>query len=454
MVRLSTIAFVFSLLATPSWGQSSADIPIEQAGAVATQALRANEPALALEIARRVLEVNPDDRLALLVVAAAGPNQGAATEARQAGARAFGLAETNGQKYEAARLTALAATREERFTLATYWLRRALVVAPNSTEKDRTLRDARSVSRANPWSTTLSFSIAPSNNVNGGAEDEDAGEFLGFTGTLSADAVAQPGKRANLSFGTSYRFYQTPRSRARVGVNYQLARVRLDDETPDDPRTGEEVELDSSDFDTDYAQINLSYDHSLERGTIGLSLATGFLEFGHERYYDFDQLGISRTIPLNDQWTLFANARREWYDFESETISDALRNTVRGGLAYRFANGDVVTGAYTRLRANSDTSTQDFEQRGIDFSYRFGEPLGPFSIRFNVGARRAEYEFYSFFGPREDETVSYGINVGVPAIEFAGFQPTIAITGSRTDSNIARFTRSNFSVLATIESAF
>lgn len=453
-MRLSIFAAIISFFAHAAMAQDAVDIPIDQASAVALQALRNDEPALALEIARRVLEVTPDDRQALLVVATAGPGENAATEARRAGAHAFSLSQTKAQKYEAARLTALAATREERFTLATYWLRRALIVAPNETERQRTLRDAGTVRRANPWSTNLSFSIAPSNNVNGGTDEERPEDRLGGGAFFSADALALPGTRANLAFGTSYRFYQTDRARAEIALRYQLARVRLDSETQTDPASGEDVEIDSSDFDSDFAQLTLSYTHSLETGTIGLSVGTGFLEFGRERFYDFDSLSINRTVPLNDQWTVFGNVRREWFDFESENISLALRNTVRAGVSYRFANGDRLTGSVSRLRANSLTTTQDFEQRSIDFSYRIAEPVGPFSLRFNIGARRAEYDTFSFLGPREDETVSYGVNIGVPAIEFAGFRPALAISGSRSDSNIPRFTRSNFSALLTIESAF
>ncbi len=159
-----------------------------------------DDPALALQIAEAILTQIPDDRTALIVVAAAAPQVGDPDRGRTAGARAFAVSQTDAQKYEAARLTALAAANDQRYTLATFWLRRALTVAPNDQERNRTLRDARGVTRLNPWSTQLSFSLAPSSNLNGGAEDEASTAPGNPTGTLSADAQAIAGWRAVLAF--------------------------------------------------------------------------------------------------------------------------------------------------------------------------------------------------------------------------------------------------------------
>ena len=89
--------------------QTTVDIPISEARNIATQALVAGDAALAMQVAQVILTQAPDDRAALIVVAAAAPQLGDAEAGRRAGARAWTVSQTDAQKYEAARLTALAA---------------------------------------------------------------------------------------------------------------------------------------------------------------------------------------------------------------------------------------------------------------------------------------------------------------------------------------------------------
>ena len=455
---LRTIALVFCLLASPALSQNTVDVPIDQARGIARQALLAGDFDLALRIANGLLEVNPDDRAALLIVAAGAPRAGNPKAGRIAGARAFALAETSNQRYEAARLTALAASREERFSLATIWLRRALVFVPNEQERERTLRDGRLLRRQNPWSTNLSFSIVPSRNVNGGADENEVDDLNGLAGTLSADALALEGIRATLNFSTGYRFHETERDRGTFVFQYQGARVRLNDETVDDPNPAndEQVELDSSDFSSDYAQISLRYDRVLENGTMNVDLSIGAFTFGGERQYNFRRVGLSRAIPLGDPTTLFLSANRELQIFDNENIGETVRTTLRSSLSYRLENGDRITGTVEHLESDGDVSSQTFDRWGLEAAYRRAEPIGPVSLSATVGVRRADYPvfFLSSDGDRQDESVFYGVNLGLPNAEYAGFTPLLNITGSQTDSNVGRFTRSNFSVGLTLTSAF
>lgn len=453
----TAIALALWLIASSTSAQTTVDIPIDQARVIATRALFAGETDVALQIANGLLEINPDDRSALLIVAAGAPRVGDARAGRRAGARAYALSENDDQRYEAARLTALAAANEERYTLATFWLRRALTVVPNEQERQRTIRDAAGLRRQNPWSTNLGFSIVPSNNVNGGADENDVDDLGVFQGNLSADALALEGIRATLNFGTSYRFYESEKDRAIVSFQYQGARVRLNDETVDDPtsRTGGTVKLDSGDFSSDYLQASLRYDRALENGTIGADVSFGSFDFGGEGFYDFRRLSFSRAIPLSDPTTVFLSARREWQEFDKENIGETVRTTIRTSLSYRFANGDRVTGTIGHVDADGDISSQTFEDWSLEYAYSRAEPVGPVTIRLNAGIKFADYpDFPLSADGRQDEGVFYGVNLGFPDIEYAGFSPALNINGGRSESNIGRFTRSNFSVGLTLNSAF
>ena len=435
--------------------QTSVDIPVEEARVIATRALFAGETELALQIARSLLAIDPDDRDALLVVAAGAPRAGEPAEGRRAGARAFALSQTDDQRYEAARLTALAAVNEERFTLATFWLRRALTVAPNEEERKRTLRDAGGVRRANPWSTTFGFSIVPSNNVNGGADKNEVDDLGNLSGNLSADALALEGVRATLNFGTKYRFYQSERDRATVGFYYQGARVQLRDETAEDPRTGDPVELDSGDYSSDYMQVSLSYDRALQNGILGVGLAAGSFDYGGDPYYDFRRVSLNRTIPLSDPLLLFISARREWQDFDNANLGETMRTNVRTGLSYQFEGGNRLSGTIARVLSDGHVSSQTFEEWSFELGYSFAEPIGPVSLSLSAGVKKSDYEFYPLSADgRHDEGYFYSINLGLPDVEYAGFTPAMTITGSDTESNVGRFTRNNLSVGFSVNSAF
>lgn len=463
------LIFAACLFGQAAIAQTTVDIPIDEARVIATRALFAGETELALQIARGLLQVDPDDRRALLVVAAGAPRVGQAAEGRIAGARAYRLAETDMQAYEAARLTALAAANEERFTLSSFWLRRALIYVPNEQERARTLADARTVKRANPWSSSFGFSVAPSNNVNGGVEDADGGTVGVFVQTFSADAVAQPGVRATLNFGTSYRFHESRIDRAAVSLQYQGARVKLQDDVVDNPffetaeRLGrstegipETVTLDAKEFGSDYLSVGVSYDRALEIGNVGVRYDTGLLEYGEDRIYDFNRATLSYRRALTDNTTLQLVGRREFQEYASETTGQVRRTTLIAGLTYQFENGNRINTSYTRFDSASKSINYTFDEWSWQVGYSWAEPIGPVSLSVNAGIKSADYPSYflSFDEGRQDEGYFYGIEIGFPDIEYAGFSPGISIQASDTESNISRFTRSSLSSQFTINSAF
>ncbi|WP_342076262.1 surface lipoprotein assembly modifier [Yoonia sp. SS1-5] len=440
--------------------QQTIDIPIEEARVIATRALFAGDVELALQIANGLLRANPDDRTALLVLAAAAPRAGDPETGRKAGARAYALSQTDPQRYEAARLTALAAANQQRYTLATFWLRRALNVVPNEEERARTLRDARGLRNLNPWSTNLSFSIVPSNNVNGGAEDAEitaAGQVL--TGTLSADALALSGLRATFAVQTQYRLFGTATDRLSLAASYQGARVKLEDEVVDDPTNpGAQVTLDADAFSFDAVEASVIYDRVLADSAVQLRWSAGSVDFGGDPYYDFTRFAISQRVPLSDSVDLQLSGRREWQYYESIGIRNVEATTFVAGLSYQWDNGNRLGGSLTLSQRDSESPNFNYDEWAFQSSFSFGQQLGPVTLGLNAGIRKADYPVYVLIGPvdggRQDTTFFYGANVGFPDIEYAGFSPGLSISGSTAESNVSRFTRDSFSVGLTLNSAF
>ncbi|WP_296425162.1 surface lipoprotein assembly modifier [Yoonia sp.] len=444
------LALVACLLGSAASAQTTVDVSIEDARVIATRALFAGDTALALQIALRLLEADPNDRAALLVVAAAAPRLGDPKTGRRAGARAWAVSQTDVQKYEAARLTALAAANEERYTLATFWLRRALTVAPNPDEEAKTLRDAAGVRRINPWSTRLGLSVVPSNNINGGATDETLTAPGLPDGTLSPDALALGGVRATLSFRTQYRLRATEKSRTTVALQYQASRVRLNDNV--------DVDVADSEFSTDATEMTLGYDRALETGSLGASVTVGTFDFGGEDYFDFKRLALSRNVALSDTTGLQLSVQREQQTYVSTGIGTVDRYVLRTSVSRKLASGNRVGTALTYTVSEGDSVNYTFDDWSIQGSYNWAEPFGPISLGISGGIKWTDYPDYRLIafvdGGREDVSVFYNLNIGFPDVSYAGFSPGLAISGSIAESNVSRFTRDTLSVALTVNSTF
>lgn len=445
------------LVAHPVQAQTAVDLTVDEARALATRAMFADEPALALQIAQTLLSQNPDDRTALVIVAAAAPRLGDPATGRQAGARAWRLSDTDDQKYEAARLTALAAANEERFTLSTFWLRRALTVAPNAAERARTTQDARAVTRRNPWSSQFSISLVPSSNVNGGAEDATSTAPGNPTGTLSEDALALSGWRGSLSFGTQYRIQEAERSRTLVGLQYQSSRVRITEETtvPDEA------------FDTTYYEVNIRHDRILENGSLSLRATRGTYEYrdlnlraGTTEFQKFDirRIGLDRQIPLSDRSALSLSATREWLDYLAPGIGEVDRRIFGTGLSYQLEGRDRISGNFTLVDSDGESVNYTSQERTISLAYAWAEPIGPISLSAGGGFKWSDYPDYRLLlpvdGGRQDTTSFIFMNIGFPEIEYAGFSPGLRIDASQADSNVSRFDRTTLAIGLTINSTF
>ncbi|MGJ8623644.1 MAG: hypothetical protein ACSHW1_12795 [Yoonia sp.] len=466
MILLRIIAFTgFALLAAAVAAQDSIDLTPAQARALATRAVLAGNPQLGLELANALLAQNPDDRGALLVVAAAATRLGDPERGRKAAARAFALSTTDPQKYEAARLAALAAVGQERFTFATYWLRRALIVAPDDDARATTLNDARNASARNPWSTSLSFSLTPSSNINGGADEEDlivAGNDTG--GTISADGVALEGWRATFGLGTQYRFQEASDSRSTIGLSYLGGRVRITEET----------DVTDEALRTDNLQFRLSHQRALTNGTFGVALSAARVQYrdfelssqeSTVEHYDSARLTLDRRLLIGDNRLLTLSVTRERLVYSVEYVGqvDHLNGTV--SLDFILGSGDRLGLALTLGKAASDNLYYVSREQGISVSYRWSESVGIFDLSASAGVNWRQYPDYLVFdfaqlasttieGGRQDRRVFGALNIGVPEWDIAGFTPGLRIDAARSFSNFSRYDYITISAGFTISSSF
>ena len=163
-------------------------------------------------------------------------------------------------------------------------------------------------------------------------------------------------------------------------------------------------------------------------------------------------------MALNERTLLSFSASREWLSYLATGIGDVDRLVVSGGVTYRLASGDRVSGTLAVVDNDGDSvnyTSQDLTLSGV---YRWAEPIGPIALTVGGGVKWSDYPdyrlLYPVIGGRQDTTVFVNANIGFSNISYAGFTPGLRIDVSRTDSNVSRFDRTTVSSGLTITSQF
>ena len=456
MSKLLVLALAACLLGSVAAAQTAVDLSVGEARTLALQALLSGDSATALTIARAILAQAPDDRDALAIVAAAAPQLGDPRAGRIAGARAFALSQTDAQRYEAARLTALAAANEQRFTLGTFWLRRALIAAQTEAERTQTRADARLLQQQNPWAFGVAATVLPSSNVNGGASDNKVPDLFGLTGTLSDAALKQPGLRNSFDISASYRLQESPASRTIIGAQYQLNRVTLTND----------VDLPRNAFATNTAELSLRHDQALTTGSVTGRLSVGRFVYrqlinnetqSENRFSDSIRLGVDRRLPLGSSAELTLSFDRGLTNYDDDAVGQVRRSSFGASVVQILPSGDTVLSAISYAKSDATNPSYRATDWTIRGGYFWADPIGPVDVSVTGGVTWSDYPDYGLFaGPdgRQDTSVFTTLNLGFAQVSYAGFTPSLTITGTATDSNVSRFTRDAIFAGVSIRSDF
>lgn len=409
---------------------------IEQARVTARRALQVGEFALAEEIANSLLQADPDDVDALIVIAAVSQERREFVRQADFASRAYQAASNDSQRFEAAMLTAQANFALDRFGWSQVWLRLATEAAPNDEALELIRRNYAQAARVNPWRNRVTFSVSPSSNVNNGSRDRIL-EIGGIPFTLSAEAQALSGIRARLGFNSRYRYRQTDTSESYFRLGVILERVMLSDEAKEDAP-------DASGSDYAYDAIELGWGHvwlaASGNGTHRIDLAGGKNWYGGEPLSDFVRASYRRSLPIGDRMLLGATASAE----QNWRLDNALRSatTTRAGLdlTRRLGNGDTVTVLGGLRNVSSESSEIAHTAARFGVSYLIGRRIGPARLDFQGDVEYRDYP-ESPYDPsgRQDKRWRLGATIGLPDVEVFGYFPTFTIDARRVESNISLY---------------
>ncbi|MFP7571938.1 hypothetical protein [Marivita sp. S2033] len=339
-----------------------------------------------------------------------------------------------------------------RRTSAQLWLRRAIQLAPNDALKDRAAQDLRYVRAQNPWSTSYTFSIAPSSNINNGSRNETSELFdLPFEFELGGEARALSGVEFLTGLRTQYRVVSNSRKRTDLLLGLSHRTYTLSDEAkkiaPD---------VDGSDFATSSIYVGLQENYALSSGKaqLGWDFGIGRTWYGGDPLFDYTRIGASFRRAAGPRGLLDLSLRREGQDGQNGR-DDATIWTARVGYGMALGNGDRLLLSLGGTDSRSDGDYLDYTQREIAARYSLAKPVGPAQLDFGLSYSDKRHDESSLTSDgRQEHSVQATVTAALPELDFYGFIPTLTFNAERTEANIDLYETETYGVQLGIRSAF
>lgn len=420
-----------ALAATVAVAETRLEIP--EARKLAVVLVQAGQAKAARDVALVLLERDPDDVTALIVLARAERDLGTFGVAQTAGRRAYRLARPGVERFTAAMTMAQALSSEGRRTRAQFWLRRAAEAAPDDARRAAAIRDFAYVRSRNPLTLQLGFGVAPSSNVNGGPTTNTL--VIGGLEFVDPDAVPLSGVVATLDLGIGYTIDVTPGQSLTFGLRGRTQQVVLSDGARDLVPDAEA---------SDYAQDSLSARIGWTVAPVGGKGRTLLdVEIGRE-WSGREPLADRIELTLRHEQVL-SSADRLGFTLSGEHVSrlDAvLRSSDEARLGIDWTHvlpsRDRAGVSLTLGRVASDAASIAHDSANLRFSYTRAEPVFGVALAgyVELGLREDDRPLLAV-DPREDTSVELGLTATMLNLEYLGFAPEVGLVHNRTRSSVS-----------------
>lgn len=446
----------FLLYILIGWGLMAAataqpvELTQDQAKQIAQVQLQEGNPAVTRSIALALLQINPDDFDALMLMAAAEIALGNWDDAAKAAKRAFRNASGDIQRVDAARLVASAHFRAKQYTRAELWLRRAFNNAPAGPAQDAVRQDFALVKQANPLTVQLNFSAAPNSNINNGSSSEQI-LIWNLPFILSADARALSGYEVSGSVDLSYRLSQSTNYATDLGLTLF---GRVYELSPEAARAAPSVS--GSDYAFSLAELSLTHIRNFAglTGPTTFDLTLGKNWYGGDPYTGYGRATVGQKFLVSDTTGIDLTFGYEQQELLSTGVQSDIY-TVAAGITHRLGNKDTLGFQLQQQQTNSDDVTNENTSLRALVNYSFGRPIWGTQVFLNLSAQQRDYDLsvYSVDG-RHDLTLSAGASFVFLNLSYFGFSPSVSLETSQTNSNIDLFDRDSTAIRFGVQSAF
>lgn len=427
---------ILSLLCAWPAGTAKAEkavtVSLPEAREIARRAVARGQAGLARHVALGLLQADPNDSIALLVLSAAEARLGNPEAATEAGRRAFRAAHDASHRYEAATLTAQALSLAGRHQQAKLWLRRAGQAAPNDQARAMAKANHRAVSRASRLTTQFSLSVAPSSNVNNGSE-RDSVLILGQQFQLAGVNRALSGTEATLAAAFGWRLSQTARSRSEATLRLVARKVQLSSEA-------KALAPGAQGSDYDYALVETGFSHRLRPGATPLvwtfGTVAGHSWSGGRDLADYLRLeaGAEYAPDNRSGLALRFGAERQWRRDDPSFGADIL--SVSATAVRVLDNGDRVSLTLGLRDTDSANARVDHHALSAQAEWQKATPIHGVGLTAGVSLTLRRYGPTAGFPTGRDD-VQMGARVGLvfERFDYMGFAPTLDVTATRTRSD-------------------
>lgn len=462
-LKIACLVLAVALCAPTARAQTTLNLEPATMRVVATDLAQNGQWTEAKAFAEALLLRDPGDVVARYLLAQTAFQLGDMATAYKAAVSIYRSDAPDLERYQAARLAALAAANQDRFTLGEIWLRRALTVAPSAEDAAQTRTDAAGLRRVNPWSTSVSLSFAPSNNVNGGAEsDINVIDGVPIVGILSESAQALSGWLGETDIRTTYRFRESSTYRTFLSARLAARGVILSEEAKDrleaDNARGFDP-ISASDFSTGRLEFAIGHDQAARRGVFGLDLYGGGYWSGTEFSYSYLRASGDRTFAFTPQVSVKGST---FFEQRFDPDTNARADTVLGGQAEvigRLRDGGQLSATLAYSARESDRSNSVSNTWTAHVGYAHDDLIGPAQLSGYAGVQFSDFPDYAVGfirvpGGRQDQRIFAALEAAFPDYSYAGFAPVLSLDLGQTESNVSRFNLDAIGVKFGIRSTF
>lgn len=453
------VLICLSLGTPPVQAEDPVQLGPEALRQAAVLSLRAGQPDRALVFSDALLNRDMADRNAHLIRARALRDLGRPVEAKAAARSAWALSQTNEERFATAMIMAQALSSAGQRTRAQWWLRRAVQEAPNEALADRAIRDFKYVRARNPWLTRMSFSITPDSNINNGSSSRSS--FLNYEVSeilfgapveyeLGGTALALPGIEYALGVDTRYRFIETPRRAHDLVFSADVRHYTLTSEAKRIAPGAEGSDFAFASYAVGYTTRGLNLK---DRGEYTFKASLGQSWYGGSEYARFGRVAVGQGYffgPRTRVNALISGEKQIGIATNDQTTARAdvaiARVLPSGALMRLIASGDMAT---------SPVASEEFTGYGLRAQMLMAKPVLGAELVFEVGFRARDYDVspHSPAG-RHDRRYGADLTLIFSQIDYYGFNPTMTVYGSVTESNIGLYDAERSGVNFGIQSAF
>ena len=446
---------IAAFLSAVSASAQEQQLSLPDARELALRAAMSGRADIALSLSQELLRHDPKDSSAHFARATSQLSMGNWKKAYKSGRLAFRYSENPDHKYQAARLTAIAAMGQERTTATQFWLRRAADLAPGPSERDRVYRNYQVLQAQNPWRYRFDASITPSSNVNGGSDTAfNIIDGVPLVGYLSPGAQALSGWVGQTNGALSYRIHKGERSQTQLHGSAYVKQVRL----------SEDAKAKAPTFDADTLaatsiELAISHTMALQQPGSALRFRAGLRDYwqGGSRNYQAALGSVFYLAPVSSRVSfsgLLGVEERKYTNGGEGHVTNANL-----GLSFAMSNGDNLHGTLQLTDSNNPLAVFDSRAVSGKLTYTLAKPVKSVKLAAGIGASLTDYQNYSIGfipvpGGRQDEALFLDLDATFTQVEYAGFSPSLRVRRQRTTSNVSRFSTSEWAVSVGIKSNF